>query len=235
MTLPSNFLIKDVEMVEYEEPTSTKGELAKTHLLQTALDVFGEYGFDAATTRMIARRAGVNIAAIAYYFGGKRELYHAVVHHVAGFLAFQLDPVLDEIDQYTANKQFLPHRAMDLLEKLLGKMCDFIVGSPEAARFARIILREQLIPSSAYEMIFERVMAPFLEAGSQLIAVISEIPAGRRTSMQALALFGQIMAFRVARETMVRALAMKGYSPEETEEIRRIVLAQTRAALTSRE
>ena len=35
------------------------------------------------------------------------------------------------------------------------------------------------------------------------------------------------MAFRVARETVVRALGMEGYSVEETREIRRIVLEQS--------
>jgi hypothetical protein len=35
----------------------------------------------------------------------------------------------------------------------------------------------------------------------------------------------------VARETMVRALGLKGYSPEETAEIRDVILEQTRTTI----
>ena len=40
-----------------------------------------------------------------------------------------------------------------------------------------------------------------------------------------------LMAFRVARETMVRMVGLEGYTQEETEEIRGIILAHTRAVV----
>ena len=52
---------------------------AKERLLEAATDVFGRYGYEAATTRMIAKEAKVNIAAIPYYFNGKEGLYFAVI------------------------------------------------------------------------------------------------------------------------------------------------------------
>jgi hypothetical protein len=51
--------------------------------------------------------------------------------------------------------------------------------------------------------------------------------------MRALAFMGQVMAFRVARETVVRALGFAGYSKEETHRIRRMILEQTRGAIES--
>ncbi|MBM3289373.1 MAG: TetR family transcriptional regulator [Candidatus Hydrogenedentes bacterium] len=48
-------------------------------LVRAAADVFSINGFDAATTRTIANRAGVNIALIAYHFGNKEGLYRAVL------------------------------------------------------------------------------------------------------------------------------------------------------------
>jgi hypothetical protein len=53
----------------------------------------------------------------------------------------------------------------------------------------------------------------------------------RVTTLRALTLIGQIIVFRVARETMVRALDLEGYSSEETTEIRGVILEQTRAAI----
>lgn len=48
-------------------------------LLRAAADAFAAQGYDAASTRTIADRAGVNIALIAYHFGAKDGLYEAVL------------------------------------------------------------------------------------------------------------------------------------------------------------
>ena len=54
------------------------GAEARARLLQTALRLFADKGFSKTSTRDIAQTAGVNIAAIKYYFGDKAGLYRAV-------------------------------------------------------------------------------------------------------------------------------------------------------------
>jgi len=53
------------------------GEESRERLLHAAVACFAEHGFSKTTTRMIATQAGVNIAAISYYFGDKAGLYRA--------------------------------------------------------------------------------------------------------------------------------------------------------------
>lgn len=53
-------------------------EETRWRLLLAATEVFAEHGYRAATTREIARRAGVNLAAIHYHFGDKATLYREV-------------------------------------------------------------------------------------------------------------------------------------------------------------
>jgi len=50
---------------------------ARSRLLATALRLFAENGFANTSTRQVATAAGVNIAAISYYFGDKAGLYRA--------------------------------------------------------------------------------------------------------------------------------------------------------------
>src|SRR6202795_4666407 len=59
---------------------------AEDRLLESALVVFAERGFDGATTRDIAAHARVNLGLVQYYFGGKEKLWRAAVDRAfAGF------------------------------------------------------------------------------------------------------------------------------------------------------
>jgi TetR/AcrR family transcriptional regulator len=57
----------------------TGGNETREAILIAALQAFAEKGFDAASTRDIASRAGVNHGLIPYYFGGKPNLWKAAV------------------------------------------------------------------------------------------------------------------------------------------------------------
>jgi len=60
--------------------TSTpRGDVAKERILQHAVQIFSQRGFDGFTTRELSAKAKVNIAAINYYFGHKQGLYDAAV------------------------------------------------------------------------------------------------------------------------------------------------------------
>jgi AcrR family transcriptional regulator len=52
---------------------------ARATLIQTAARLFAEHGFEAVSTRMLSKEAGVNIAMIAYYFGSKEKLFEAII------------------------------------------------------------------------------------------------------------------------------------------------------------
>lgn len=51
----------------------------KERILRAALEAFAGNGFDGATTRDIANRAGVNLGLIKYYFDGKLNLWRAAI------------------------------------------------------------------------------------------------------------------------------------------------------------
>jgi AcrR family transcriptional regulator len=47
-------------------------------ILLAAEQLFAQHGYHGVTIRQIAERAGVPLALVGYYFGPKRELFHAV-------------------------------------------------------------------------------------------------------------------------------------------------------------
>ena len=53
----------------------------KQKIADAAETLIAEHGFEAATTRMISKLSGVNIAMINYYFGSKENLLESIVHN----------------------------------------------------------------------------------------------------------------------------------------------------------
>ncbi|MDD2761851.1 MAG: CerR family C-terminal domain-containing protein [Methylomonas sp.] len=58
-------------------PGETDANNARSRLIESALRLFAEKGYEAASTREICEAAGVNISSIRYYFGDKAGLYRA--------------------------------------------------------------------------------------------------------------------------------------------------------------
>jgi len=58
----------------------------RERLVEAALAVFATHGFEGATTRAIARRAGVALAALPYHFTTKEALWRAAADRIFGLL-----------------------------------------------------------------------------------------------------------------------------------------------------
>lgn len=57
----------------------TEQDSTPARLLMAAAEVFAEQGFDGTSTRDICSRAKANVAAISYHFGGKEQIFDAVL------------------------------------------------------------------------------------------------------------------------------------------------------------
>lgn len=52
-------------------------------IIQAAIRLFADKGYDGVSIKEISRQAGTNSALISYYFGGKAQLYQAVLNRQA--------------------------------------------------------------------------------------------------------------------------------------------------------
>jgi AcrR family transcriptional regulator len=66
------------------EPITDKGEQTRRHILQCALELFREKGFDATTMQDVASRADVAKGATYYYFSSKEAIIQAYYQAVQG-------------------------------------------------------------------------------------------------------------------------------------------------------
>lgn len=81
------FVRSNRNAIRSRDTSSDAGE----RILEAALQTFAERGFDGATTRVIAKRAGVPVGLLQYYFGGKQKLWQAAVDRAFGEIALGLD------------------------------------------------------------------------------------------------------------------------------------------------
>lgn len=194
-------------------------------LIEAGLDLFGKYSFDGASTRMLTKRAEVNLAAIQYYFGGKKGLYLAVAGHIVEQIDGLLGPRLAKI-QKTLKKQALSkEQSFRLLCELLDFFITGFLGQRQTDKWLTIIMREQLCPTEAFDVFFEGFMRPLDQALFGLVArIMDQKRDDREVKLRVFAIMGEVLMFHVSPGSVKRALNWENYGPENLEAIRRVIL-----------
>jgi AcrR family transcriptional regulator len=99
----------------HKMPRKRDKEASKQALLRAGLDVFSKYGYEAATTKMVAAEAGLNEQLITRYFGGKSGLLLAALAAFVDEEANDYYPLAAE-DVEAEIRQFLFYRHGRFLE-----------------------------------------------------------------------------------------------------------------------
>ncbi|MBB2974410.1 CerR family C-terminal domain-containing protein [Mesorhizobium sp. RMAD-H1] len=197
-----------------------RGDATREKLLTTSIDVFGRYGFDGATTRMLSEAAGVNQQAIPYYFGGKEGLYIAAAEHIGSAISAHVSTLRERTRSRLAQADGIgvpigQDEARGLLTEILQTIAALFV-SRESEPWARFLIREQMEPTEAFKRVYGGVMKPMLEIVGRLVAVLlDEEPGSQHVRLRTLSLLGSVMVFRVAHAAVLAQLEWKSIGPEE--------------------
>lgn len=197
----------------------TRGELAKRQLLEAACEIFGKNGPDSATTRQIAQAAKQNIAAIAYYFGSKEGLYLAVAQYIADLIRIDFEPTVAQLDDFLEKPN--PTEHLPLLQKLIiDSFLQYarLVLDKSSVHISRIMAREQLVPTEAYSLIHQQALSPLLTRVNRLLALyIGLDPTLPKTMLHTHAILGEVLSFRLVRETILRQTGWDRIGKQEYE------------------
>lgn len=201
-----------------------RGAEAKAALLNAALSEFGRLGLEGARTREIAKRAGQNMAAISYHFGGKEGLYLALVEALTNYINRSLKPVVSEAEQFLKKSDVSKDEIISQVRNVLDVWIDAVLAHEETLEGSLIVIREQMLPTSAFDLIFERVIGPIHKVLSRLLAhAFGWTPDSQEAAIQAHCLIGQVLVFRAGRETIMRRTGWKTLGKREVSRIRATV------------
>lgn len=128
----------------------------KERILDAAERLFGEFGYDATSLRVITAEAGVNIAAVNYHFKSKEELLRAV-------LTRRIRPINEQrlamLNAYEATRGGALPRVEDVARILLAPLLAMGTDSgPEASGLKMLFGRMYSEPSrNIHRMFFQEM------------------------------------------------------------------------------
>lgn len=187
-----------------------RADVARQKLLDAAVRVFGLKGPDGATVRDIAREAGQNVASIAYYFGGKEQMYHQVLLGMANEIHQRLADVLPRIARLKEAAEPSAANARELLQDFFEAVYLRVLSRSDALPLARLIVREQMQPTAGFEILYERAFRDLHRSLCWLVGTaIGQSAAATETIIRTHSLMGQVYFFVMARETILRRLGWK--------------------------
>jgi len=166
---------------------------SRERLMEAAGEVFAEAGFKAATIREITRRAGVNIAAVNYYFRDKAELYSAVLMHAqrcaieTAWVAGSAGPAEE--------------RLRDFIQGMMRHLLDPL----RPAWHSRLMAREMAAPTRMLHNLINDGFRPKVE---QLGVILRDLSAGRLSDAEigcaSASIIAQCVFYRQNRPVVLR-------------------------------
>ncbi|HET7577892.1 MAG TPA: forespore capture DNA-binding protein RefZ [Bacillales bacterium] len=119
----------------------------KQKVIDAAVELFNAKGFDGTSVRDIASRAGVNVALISYYFGGKRALLESLMTTFYEGYTAEIETVCRKLDERPAKETLL-----DMIDHALDYQ-------QEHVQLARFVHREVTFDSTLVREVMTTYLA----------------------------------------------------------------------------
>jgi AcrR family transcriptional regulator len=200
-----------------------RSEKTRQRLIEVAVEVFSELGFEAASTRTIVERAQANLVSIPYYFGSKLGLYHAVAEYIGSNIAERFRPACDRARQGLLDSGSSHDETLSRFTEFVVEFSYIMLGGNTPGSWGQFIYREQFDPTEAFEIIHSKFI-PLVEVGSEYISRLTKWPADApETRIQLMTVLSMIKFTRMDRASALRITGWKSFGEEETRIVEKIL------------
>jgi AcrR family transcriptional regulator len=212
---------------------NARGEHTRRRLLEAGIELFAQLGYERASTRTIARRAGVSLPALQYYFGGKEGLHLACADYLTADVRARLDPAAARVRVALGNPGLTRAELLELLRAVLEPFLEAVAAErPES--WALFFARAEGEQTVAFEAIFQQVAGGLLALVKEIIGrVLGQPPQTPEVAIRAVFTIGQLALVRRARPIMLRALGWPDFEGERLRTLKEVVWQGIAASLSS--
>jgi AcrR family transcriptional regulator len=191
------------------KPSDATPTEAARRIIDAAGQVFANHGFKGATVREICKRAGVNVAAVNYYFGDKTNLYMTVLkdQQVLAFERYPLD----------SGTSISPEaRLKTFIQGLVFRMS----SGTGSSILTKLMTREFVEPTFALDMIVETVARPSFQVLSAIVRqLLGDETNDEKVRLCCASIVSQCIYFHYARPVLARLFGIQGFADEELQRI----------------
>ncbi|MBU1213521.1 MAG: CerR family C-terminal domain-containing protein [Alphaproteobacteria bacterium] len=172
----------------------------RARMVDAAIEVFGAVGYEGASTRALAEKSSVSLAAIPYHFGGKRELYLAAAQTIADYASEVLEPIMNDLRHSDSGPAVR-------IDNALRDFFQVVVGGQESHSWIAFLVRCEQEDDEAFEIIYEAVIARFSSAlTSATAAATGRDCSDERLRIQIASILALAINFRTLRNMTLRNL-----------------------------
>ena len=183
-------------VIHYRPSAHQRGEDTRRRILQTAIDVFAALGYEGASTRVLAERAGVNLPAIQYYFGSKEGLYRAAIDDIIAQIEERMGPVAERVRAALARGGLSRGDILDLLQEMLDAFVAQIVGGEQLESRRLLFARAEIERTEALDRLHDRANRQVGEPCMALVGRLIDRPEDdESTILKTVAILGQVAVF----------------------------------------
>ena len=205
------------------------GDETSARIIEAALTLFGEQGYEGASTREIAELAGVNAPALNYYFKSKEGLYNACIEYMVEQIWAFLAPTIEQAQAQLGARPDT-EQLIETFCSIQSKIAEFMLVSNRTNSWRKFYAREQagLGPSAGEEMISQRIGQRLIGVTSGIISRLMGPHASQEECiLRSMALTGQLLPFHLTRNSSLKALDWDVLTPQRYAMLMNIVLEQT--------
>ncbi len=207
-----------------------RGEEQRARIIQAAIKVFGEEGYERASTREIAREAGIQPPALQYYFDSKEGLHRACADYL-------VEAAMQWLGEPLAAAQGVPDsatsaEALQALSDLVDALIDASLFSREVPERARFSARVHTDDGPATAIMKEKISVPIMNTVARLVGLVLQAPVGELVRLRAHLLLSQMSVLHVHHNTTLSKLGWPDFHGPRRAMVKAAMRAHIKGALS---
>jgi TetR/AcrR family transcriptional regulator, regulator of cefoperazone and chloramphenicol sensitivity len=195
----------------------------KAKILDAAVTIFSQNGFEGARTRDIADLAQVNISTLHYHFKSKDNIYGSVIQEINSLSNKYMMPTMIAQKEIIANSK----NKKQIVEAIKVMAITFVetITQPENKRYSKIIAFEQIEQSKHFKTLFENVMKRVCEP---FLLAVAKITGKKINTIEVIllthTLHGVLTSFQHNKSSLLYLSGWNGYDDKNTKHIKKHIL-----------
>ena len=205
-----------------------KQNLSRKKIVNSAIILFANKGFESTSTREICRHAGVNLSLIPYYFGNKDGLYTDIIENI---LDYGLAYLNEEIKKVSLIHLLSREEKIHLYISLLEKYANFIYSDNVPNAFVILMIKEQ-VSNSKFSQLYSQKISVLYKALIKLLAsILDKSETDKGVIFEVTSVIGQILSFTVMNRATLSCLKQDFYTKDDSRRIKNAISSYIQTSL----